>query len=281
MAVAATTADPPAAVFKQAPNLTRDQRRLLRAFTEDAVRLAVAFEPELVDVFEELGELAEAAARQVLRREAARRALFRRKQSDDELAEDAVRIASLIAFARWEQEALIPIWDGHMLRTLFVTVNTINATVGLAVNIPDPVAREVVARGGTQRALLDIPRQARESIFRALHEGSTLGEGPDVIARRIRAQVPAGRFVNAGPQYRAKLIARTETGFSQNVSSYAAYKESGALDGVLVIDAQLGPTDADCEFVNGQVLTFEEADELEPLDHPNCTRILLPNIRVS
>ena len=283
-----------AALQKQA-DLTEQQRLLLLRQAQDAEQLEEAFVDDLVPAFQRLGEMAEAAALLVLEpgvAEAAALANAARfnqpyakgvpsgimvlKQTD---AENVARIMRLLKISQWEQDALIPAWDGHYVRTLGMTVDTINSTLVLNVNIPDPVAREIVARGGTQRALLDIGGDTRSSIFRSLRAGRELGEGPFALARRIRDQVPPGRFVNAGPRYRATLIARTETKFAQNVSSLEAYKQSDVLDGVMVVDAQLGPTDSDCELVNGQFMTFEEAENLGELAHPNCTRSFSPHVR--
>jgi len=91
--------------------------------------------------------------------------------------------------------------------------------------------------------------------------------------------VPAGRFVNAGPKYRAELIARTETKYAQNVSSVLAYRQSPAVIAVQVLDAQLGPTDEECELLDGRVVSLDEAERLAEEEHPNGTRNFAPVTR--
>ena len=152
-----------------------------------------------------------------------------------------------------------------------MTVGSINTVLNLGVNLPDPVAREIVAAGGRRAGLLDITGDTRRAIFRSLADGRAAGEGPAALGRRIRSQVPSGRFTNAGPRYSAQLIARTETKYAQNVSSLQAYRQSDVVTGLLTFDAQLGDTDADCEARNGQVYSFEDAERETGREHSNGT----------
>jgi len=127
--------------------------------------------------------------------------------------------------------------------------------------------------------LIDIAEDTKRAIFRALAEGRSLGEGPPAVARRIREQVPAGRFVKAGPQYRANLIARTETKFAQNASSMEAYRASEVVEGVLAFDNQTGFGDADCTARDGTVYSFDDADAQTAAEHPNGTLSWAPALR--
>ena len=111
------------------------------------------------------------------------------------------------------------------------TVNTVSNFTGVSVNIPDHVARQIVARGGTH--LLSNGHQRPDT------EGAVQGFGgvpccwlSPVLSSHTAADSvstsSAGRFVNAGPKYRAKLIARTETMYAQNESALATYEASDA-----------------------------------------------------
>ena len=197
----------------------------------------------------------------------------RTKQTDDELEDLARRILSGLAFNQWEQGVLIPAWDGHTLRTLNLSVGTVNSTLGLQVNIPDPVRQRILASGGTRRGLVDIAGQTRESIFQALRAGSEAGEGIPQLARRIRADVPAGPYQNAGPKYRAQLIARTEVAEAQNLSAYETYRASDVYVGVIISD---GDEDDLCAEVNGRRMSFAEYEQIGFTAHPNCTRAAAP-----
>ena len=128
------------------------------------------------------------------------------KQGPDDLDEFTRRIMAGINFVDWETALWAPAWESHTVRTLSATTDTVNLSLGLQVNIPDPIARDVVARGGIRRGLVDISQQTRNSIFQALSEGRALGEGPLELASRIRSMVPPGRFVHAGSRYRSLCL---------------------------------------------------------------------------
>ena len=257
---------------------TAAQRNVILALQRDALRLEEAFTSDLEPAFEELGRLAERAYQeaQVLVRAGGDGLEEKQTPEDEALAE---RIIQRMALSQWSQDALIPAFDGHYLRTTQMTVGSINNVLNLGVNLPDPVAREIVAAGGRRAGLLDITGETRQAIFRSLADGRAAGEGPPALARRIRSQVPSGRFTNAGPRYRAQLIARTETKYAQNVSSLQTYRQSDVVTGLLAFDAQIGDTDADCEARNGQVYSFEDAERETAREHSNGTLSWAPVTR--
>ena len=67
------------------------------------------------------------------------------------------------------------------------------------------------------------------------------------------------------------MIARTETKYAQNISSIAGYRSSGIVKGLIIYDAQAGPTDRECEERNGDIISFEEGERLSSSEHPNGT----------
>ena len=121
-------------------------------------------------------------------------------------------------------------------------------------NLPDPLQIDLVRQGGTRLGLVDIQGQARRSLFEVLAQGRDEGLGPPDLARRIRDQLPAGRFRTSA--IRARAIARTETKWAQNRPSIAVYRRGGNWRATRVTDAQLGDTDEPCQRANGQVWTF-------------------------
>jgi hypothetical protein len=90
------------------------------------------------------------------------------------------------------------------------------------------------------------------------------GESLSQLAARIR-DLPAFN------QARAMLVARTELGHATNLAAVHSYRASGVVVGVQVLD---GDYDEACAAMNGRTFTLDEAPD--PLQHPNCTRALVP-----
>ena len=251
------------------------QRRVLIALARDAEILFDQFSTDLEAAFEDLGERAVEAFWAMEGGEfvLSTRRVVQQKQGP-EITQEVNQIMRSLNISSWEQGQLIPAWDGHTLRTLNTTVGTINSTLGLEVNIPDPVSRDILGKGGQRRGLVDFTGQTRTSLFQALEEGRANGEGPFQLARRIRDQVPAGPFPHAGSGYRAQLIARTETAYAQNTSSLEVYKQAGAVfSGVIISDGDYDPA---CAALNGVTVTFAEFDMIGPIEHPQCVRAIAP-----
>ena len=201
-------------------------------------------------------------------------AMVKQDVDENEIAAEVARILQALSITQWEQGVLIPAWDNHTLRVLNTTLGTVNTVLGTSVNIPDPVSRRILELGGTRRGLIDFNEQTREALFRALLEGRSEGEGPIQLARRVRDQVPAGPFPKAGPKYRAELIARTETGFSQNSAAIEIYRQSDVWTHVLVTDGE--DFHEECAVWNGLVLPKDSVTPDMYLEHPNCTRSFAP-----
>ena len=204
------------------------------------------------------------------------------KQTPEQTPEDEILAAAIIDRMRipdWTEDRAAPTFRGHYIRTLQATTDTINAVIGLGVNIPDHRQREVIALGGRRLGLIDFTSQARDSLFNTLHEARSNGWGPPRIAREIRSSIPRGRFKDPG--YRANLIARTETKYAQNVSSLEAYEASDTITGVIAFDAQIGDTDTDCEQRDQRTYSFSEARRLAELEHPNGTLNFAPSRTVN
>ena len=176
---------------------------------------------------------------------------------------------------------LLEHFEGHAHRVMETTVNTVSNFTGVSVNIPDHVARQIVARGGTHLLSMDIKGQTRKALFKALAESRAAGYHPSSAATRrlIGEYVSAGRFVNAGPKYRAKLIARTETMYAQNESALATYEASDAIQQGEIADNQTGFGDADCMARNGFVGSLDECRRHIAQEHPQGTARVLPVLK--
>jgi SPP1 gp7 family putative phage head morphogenesis protein len=135
---------------------------------------------------------------------------------------------------------------------------------------------DILARGGTQAGLVDLTTAAREKALKIIREGREAGQGSDEIARNLEDAVPAGPFLDW--RTRADLIARTETRVAQTESALMMYRSTEGIQQVMIIDARLGDTDAECEAMNGTLATFDEAEGLIADEHPNGTRDIVPVI---
>lgn len=268
------------AVVGTKADLDDTQRDLLLALAQDAETLEGDFTGDLLAAFEDLGERAVAAFWEVDGGESIRAIGngAQTKQTPAEIQAEAEAIARAMKIQQWVQSAMVPLYDAYYLRVLLSTVETVSTSLSLAVNIPDPVARSVVQQGGTRLGLIDFNQQTRDSLYRALFEGRSNGEGPAQLARRIQGQVPTGPYQD--PTYRSRLIARTETKYAQNVSTLESYRAAETITHVLCVDSQgAGQGDAACDAVDGRQFTFAEADAIGQLEHPNCSRSWSPVIR--
>ncbi len=245
------------------------QRRVVEMNERNHAALSVRFQQELERFFDGLGKEAARIAREVLK--------SAKPGSTKEIAEEieGQRILDEMAL-EIAQRTLQEKGGRHYLRVAQETFIGVSAVLGLEIGMPDPVAREIVATGGTRMGLIDLRKQTRERLFRELTEGRAAGEGIPQLVARIRDKIPAGRYQDAAT--RAKVIARTETKHAQRTSVLRAYKESQVVTRVLVLDDRLGHGDADCAFWNGREVPLDQAAELAAQEHPQGSRDFAPVI---
>ena len=186
---------------------------------------------------------------------------------------------------------LLKHFEDNAHRVMETTVNTVSNFTGLAVSIPDHVARNIVSRGGTRLLSMDIEGQTRKALFKGLAESRAAGHHPSSAATRrfIQRHVTAGRFTRMvdrsgnpnGHIYRAKLIARTETMYAQNESALQTYEASDAIDQGEIIDNQTGYGDADCMERNGFIGSLDACREHIAQEHPQGTARVLPVLKAA
>ncbi len=138
----------------------------------------------------------------------------------------------------------------------------------------DYMQSAIYKTAGRRLGLLDLENETRDAMFEAIEQARSEGLGADAMASRIADLVSAGPWTT--PEIRAQVIARTETKYAQNYSSLEAYRSSETVSDILIFDAQLGPTDAECEAINGETVSLEEAQRLMESEHPNGTRSFAP-----
>jgi SPP1 gp7 family putative phage head morphogenesis protein len=118
------------------------------------------------------------------------------------------------------------------------------------------VLQRLLSRLGTR--IKGINETTREKIAAAIKEGVEAGDGAAQLGDRVEAAA-------AFDEYRAELIARTESARVLNESQIESFREFG-VGKVRAID---GDDDPECAERNGQ--EFDLDDALDVSDHPNGT----------
>lgn len=242
----------------QVKGLSRVQSGILRAHAIMEARLGKKMEARMMTFFGNMGAKAEAIY------------LNAAKADNDEL-----RIEDM--FQQMNPSALRDEVNG-IFGAFYVSVHKENlkllAGLGVVTDVPDTVAFQIISSGGTRAGLVDLTAAGKRRALQVVREAHEQGLGIPETARLLREAVPAGPWSTS--KIRAEVIARTETRYAQGVSSLQCYEATEGIDSVMMIDARLGPTDDECEAMDGTIVTFAEAQSLLNQEHPNGTRDLVP-----
>lgn len=163
---------------------------------------------------------------------------------------------------KWRQElekALKPHLSGMAGR---ITLQVRQSIAPGKASFEDAVVGRILREAG--KRITGITDTTREDIQKLLLQGLEQGLSPAELGDLIEN---ATTF----DEYRAELIARTETAIAYNEATTASYEEYGVTQ-VEVVD---GDQDDVCADANGQVWSMEEAYS-NPIGHPQCTRDFLP-----
>lgn len=232
--------------------------------------LSGAFEKRLIGRFAGWRTQTRAAAATVLKAWEPKASKAREEKADEALIAAILEKLGIDAWlAELQQE-----YGAHYLEVA-KAVQDAAERAGLGANLPDPVARAIVASGGKRVGMLDLDKQTRNAVFEALAEGRAEGEGVQALANRIADMVEGGHW-GEGPT-RAKIIARTETKYAQNISTIERAKAAGVTR-FIVFDGRLGPgRSLETHMArNGSIVTAEEADAMAAAEHPNGTLSFAP-----
>jgi hypothetical protein len=223
--------------------------------------LQKALEGPLSQLFADVGGAAAVAAKSELKSA---------KEDDGAVVE---QILSKLGIAGW-QSKLKQIYVAHYEQAMKATAQ-VAAEAGLGASVPDEVMRSVIAAGGRRSAMVDLTEQSKAAIFDALAEGRAAGEGVDALATRILGHVEGGPWGTA--ETRARVIARTETKYAQNISTIERAR-AGGVDMFIVFDGRLGPGRSKPDHIarDGSIVTAAEADEMAEAEHPNGTLSFAP-----
>jgi HK97 family phage portal protein len=256
-----------------APDATPDEIARGEAFVLQLMSsesgLSAGYETRLRGLFTAFGEAASEAARPLL-------------DLDPSIPGKAVK----------EDEALVAMileklgideWTGQLRRAneaqyleVANSVQDAAERAGLGASLPDEVARAVVAAGGRRAGLVDLDAQTRAALFEALAQGRAEGEGAAALAGRIAAHVESGRYQDAAT--RARMIARTETKYAQNISTIERARAAGVTR-FIVFDGRFGPPRSELSHIarNGKIVSAEDARIMADSMRPNCTLSFAPH----
>lgn len=225
-----------------------------------------AFAAVLGRFFARLGARAGEVARPILAEPKAAKA------EDDEAL--IARVMALLGIPAWQAE-LTQAYGAHYLEVAGA-VQGVAEQLGLGTSLPDPVARAIVASGGTRAGLLDLDAQTRRALFDALAEGRAQGEGVTALAQRIETFIEAGPW-NEGA-VRARVIARTETKFAQNIATIERARAAG-VRAFVVFDGRFGPPRSEDSHIarDGKIVGIEDALIMAQNMRPNCTLSFAPS----
>lgn len=251
------------------------QRAYVRALERMERRLAGAFEPKLRSFFSALGAAAREAFDALPPEEtgfASAGGTASKQEPGDGLL--VARILEALG-AEERQRAFRRVYEAHYLNVA-EEVTKAGELVGLATDLPDPVARAVVQAGGRRSGLVDLSVQSRRALFDAIEEGRAAGEGAEQLAARIADHVESGAWQSA--ETRARVIARTETKFAQNTSTIERARYAG-VQRFIVFDGRFGEPRSTPEHIarDGMIVTAEEAAQMAETEHPNGTLSFTPH----
>jgi HK97 family phage portal protein len=246
--------------------IARGERFALRMRREEAAQRD-AFAAALQPLFEGWGETAGKIAGDVLRARG-------EKALETKESELVQQIIDLLNLEAWEQ-GLSSRYQPQYLAIARKTAEVLEEA-GFGTGLPDPVMREIIATGGTRAGLIDIPAQTRAAIFDALAEGRAQGEGVTALVNRIANQVEGGHWGNA--ETRARVIARTETKYAQNISTLEAGRAAG-VEEYVIFDGRFGEPRSELAHIarDGKIVSAEDAMIMATNMRPNCTLSFAPH----
>lgn len=255
------------ALNKGAHRLSKRQGQVLKAMDKVKRHAEVRLQARMKHFFKEFG--AAAAHAFIHHAKAAALPGSTKAAHDDAQAESMFNAMNIAKYKR----DLRGVFGSHYVNVQNETAATL-AKLGIATDLSDQDQLDILQRGGSQAGLVDLTKAAKEKASKIISEGREAGKGVNEIAKELENAVPAGPFNDI--LTRATLIARNETRIAQTESAVMLYENAEGIDEVMVIDGRLGETDEDCEEINGERCSFNEAYGFIADEHPNGTRDFVP-----
>lgn len=228
--------------------------------------LSDAFEARLKTWFRRLGTAAVDAAAPLIADQ------WGKAQKSDDLL--IAMILDKLGLPAWAAE-LSQAYGAHYLEVAKASGEAAERA-GLGASLPDPVARAIMASGGRRAGMIDLEGQTRGALFDALTEGRAEGDGAEQLAGRILPYVEGGPWRSA--ETRARIIARTETKYAQNISTIERGRAAG-VGSFVIFDGRLGPGRSVPSHIarNGLIASTDEAIAMAEAEHPNGTLSFAPH----
>lgn len=249
--------------------LTSAQKRLMLLLRRDRERLEAAAAKRLGEVFAGLGQRAARALENKAHTNG-----VEVKDGPADQARRAARAILMLDVDAFVSKTLSPVILAHYLAAAQRVYESVNTALGGEARLDDRTTKRILEAGGRRVGLLDVTGQTRGALMQALADGEAAGESTRELAARVAQYVEKGRYQTV--RIRSELIARTETNYAMNLSSLEAYQASPAVRGYMLLDAQLGETDAECMDRNGRIVTPQEAEDALEQEHPLGTLSIVP-----
>jgi hypothetical protein len=255
--------------------ITKQVKQLAKVLHKQEKTAIKSWEPSLTRSFVSFGKrIAERFSQTAVRRGAKYYRDGELKDNPPPVWDDIAVESMVVAWANRDFSVIANSYGGQYLDVARSTFEALDTIMGLGVNMTDYMQSAILKTAGKRMGLLDLHQQTKDAMFKALEEARAEGLGANAMADIIARTVAAGPWTT--PEIRAQVIARTETKYAQNYSSLEAMRSNDNVTDVLVFDAQLGPTDEECELLNGQTVGLEDAMRLMESEHPNGTRSFAP-----
>lgn len=245
--------------------------RFLRLVAAQEEPRAKAFEKRLKAFFKDLGKAARQAALPLLDEEDLTPKEKAIEEKSDELL--VARILDALGIGtHWT--TFRQMFEAQYLEVA-KEVSQAAELAGISGSLPDPVARAVAGAGGRRAGLIDLSAQSKAALFDAIALGRADGLGATQLAARIADHVEGGHW--ASPETRARVIARTETKYAQNISTIERGRAAG-VERFMIFDGRLGPGRSLPSHIarNGGIVTADEAMQMAAAEHPNGTLSFSP-----
>jgi len=234
--------------------LTARQRRFMATMHRQSLQLEAGFSSTMRGVFRALGKEAASVYSEITSLVTASANGHEEKAQPDD--ESLVRqVMTRIGIDQYTQDKVAPAYAGHYQLTAETVFATVNEVLGLEAFLSDPIARRILEAGGKRVGLLDLGEKTKDAMFRALADGRDAGESSRELSKRVQEYVTRGPWSTV--KQRGDVIARTETNYAVGMSTLDAYESSPVVRGIMLIDAQLGPTDAECLPAGTEIVALD------------------------
>lgn len=258
-------APPPPKMLTRGTKISRAQATMRRGLAADVAAIEREFAPKLRREFDAIAEQVAEHYAATAEAKSNGNGSVALKVADEQTTRTAEAILASVALAA-SATAVARIIGDLAERTRRATAKRLDH------DLPERLLTAARANGIMRAGLLDITGDTRIALTSVLDEAIRDGVGIDETAKRIRDLVGRGRYTTAGADYRARLIARTETAVAQRASVLAIAADRGETH-VYIWDGV--EHDEECANRDGTTVTLAEAREMEATAHPNCSLTLL------